>query len=202
MRLAHLPAEKTPVVFGVHSDVAEHYKVPPDAYPPHATTLDYAVAATPRADSQFAGSLFTTSSALLRKCVKLSSASTGSTLITVPLLARFKMPSRFEHHTRVWLPRCDINFLKRAYPIWEGLAMTRRNPGGFLLSALFLVLPPSPAVLLGPPSASAEDQILPLKIKVGEKAPDFALPSADGTTVRLSDYAGHNVLIDFYRGYW
>src|SRR6516164_4901390 len=45
MRLAYLPAEKAPVVFGVHSEVAEHYKVPPNAYPPHATTLDYVVAA-------------------------------------------------------------------------------------------------------------------------------------------------------------
>jgi hypothetical protein len=45
MRLAYLPAEKEPVVFGVHSEIAEHYKVPPDAYPPHATTLDYIVAA-------------------------------------------------------------------------------------------------------------------------------------------------------------
>jgi len=45
MRLAYLPAEKEPVIFGVHSEVAEHYKVFPDAYPPHATTLDYVVAA-------------------------------------------------------------------------------------------------------------------------------------------------------------
>ena len=45
LRLAYLPAEKAPVVFGVHSEVAEHYEVPPDAYPPHATTLDYMVAA-------------------------------------------------------------------------------------------------------------------------------------------------------------
>jgi hypothetical protein len=45
MRLAYLPAEKEPVTFGVHSEIAEHYKVPPDAYPPHATTLDYIVAA-------------------------------------------------------------------------------------------------------------------------------------------------------------
>ncbi|TAM83406.1 MAG: redoxin domain-containing protein [Acidobacteria bacterium] len=53
-----------------------------------------------------------------------------------------------------------------------------------------------------PLTANAQDQILPLKVKVGEKAPDFALPSAEGKTVRLSDFAGHNVLIDFYRGYW
>lgn len=41
-----------------------------------------------------------------------------------------------------------------------------------------------------------------LKVRVGEKAPDFALPSADGKTIRLSDYAGRNVLIDFYRAHW
>jgi hypothetical protein len=45
MRLAYLPAEKEPVVFGVHSEIAEHYKVSPDAFPPHAATLDYVVAA-------------------------------------------------------------------------------------------------------------------------------------------------------------
>ena len=44
-RLAHLPAESAPVTFGVHSELAEHYGVPPGAYPPHATTLDYVVAA-------------------------------------------------------------------------------------------------------------------------------------------------------------
>jgi hypothetical protein len=46
LRLAYLPAEKEPVHFGVHSEVAEHYKVPPDKFPPRATTLDYVVAAT------------------------------------------------------------------------------------------------------------------------------------------------------------
>jgi uncharacterized OsmC-like protein len=45
IRLAYLPAENEPVVFGVHSEVAAHYKVLPDAYPPRATTLDYVVAA-------------------------------------------------------------------------------------------------------------------------------------------------------------
>jgi len=45
MRRAYLPAEQQPVIFGVHSEVAEHYNVSPDAYPPRATTLDYVVAA-------------------------------------------------------------------------------------------------------------------------------------------------------------
>ena len=45
IRRAYLPAEKTPVIFGVHGAVAEHYKVSPDVLEPHATTLDYVVAA-------------------------------------------------------------------------------------------------------------------------------------------------------------
>jgi hypothetical protein len=45
IRRAFLPAEQQPVIFGVHGAVAKHYKVAPDAYEPHATTLDYVIAA-------------------------------------------------------------------------------------------------------------------------------------------------------------
>ena len=45
LRRAYLPAEPTPVLFGVHGAVAEHYKVSPEVSEPHATTLDYIVAA-------------------------------------------------------------------------------------------------------------------------------------------------------------
>jgi hypothetical protein len=45
VRLAYLPAEEKPVTFGVHGAIAEHYKVPPDRFETHATTLDYVVAA-------------------------------------------------------------------------------------------------------------------------------------------------------------
>jgi len=45
VRRAWLPAHEQPVTFGVHSEVAEHYGVSPDEYPPDATTLDYVVAA-------------------------------------------------------------------------------------------------------------------------------------------------------------
>jgi hypothetical protein len=45
VRRAYLPAEQQPVIFGVHGAVAEHYKVPPGDLEPHATTLDYIVAA-------------------------------------------------------------------------------------------------------------------------------------------------------------
>jgi len=45
LRRAWLPAESEPVLFGVHGAIAEHYKVPPEVAEPHATTLDYIVAA-------------------------------------------------------------------------------------------------------------------------------------------------------------
>ncbi|GBC81605.1 hypothetical protein HRbin10_00717 [bacterium HR10] len=45
LRRAYLPAEAQPVLFGVHSEVAAHYGVDPRVHEPHATTLDYLVAA-------------------------------------------------------------------------------------------------------------------------------------------------------------
>jgi hypothetical protein len=45
VRRAFLPAEDEPVIFGVHSEIAEHYGVDPERFAPHATTLDYVVAA-------------------------------------------------------------------------------------------------------------------------------------------------------------
>jgi hypothetical protein len=44
-RLAHVPAAREPVRFGVHSEVAEHYGVDPESFPAEPTTLDYVVAA-------------------------------------------------------------------------------------------------------------------------------------------------------------
>lgn len=46
IRRAFVPGAEEPVLFGVHSEVAEHYGVSPDAEEPHASTLDYVVAAT------------------------------------------------------------------------------------------------------------------------------------------------------------
>ncbi len=45
MRNAWLPALEDSITFGVHSEIAEHYGVSPDEYPPDATTIDYLVAA-------------------------------------------------------------------------------------------------------------------------------------------------------------
>ena len=39
--------------------------------------------------------------------------------------------------------------------------------------------------------------------KVGERAPDFSLPSDKGATVALKDYLGKaKVVLVFYRGSW
>ncbi len=51
-------------------------------------------------------------------------------------------------------------------------------------------------------SSASQVPYLPLRVKVGEKAPDFALPSAGGGTVRLSALQGHDLLLDFYEGFW
>jgi AhpC/TSA family protein len=50
-----------------------------------------------------------------------------------------------------------------------------------------------------PPSATGTST----KLKVGEKAPDFALPNGDGKLVTLSEYTQRTpVVLVFYRGFW
>jgi AhpC/TSA family len=56
--------------------------------------------------------------------------------------------------------------------------------------------PLAPPVL--PPSAAPRTSL-----KVGDKAPDFALPNGDGKLVVLSEYTARMpVVLVFYRGYW
>ena len=45
LRRAFLPVRSDPVLFGVHSAIAEHYGVDQHVHEPHDTTLDYLVAA-------------------------------------------------------------------------------------------------------------------------------------------------------------
>ena len=44
LRRAYLPQVELPVMFGVHSEIAEQYGVDPQVHDPQATTLDYVVA--------------------------------------------------------------------------------------------------------------------------------------------------------------
>lgn len=47
LRIAKLPGEPQSVAFSVHGAIAEHYKVNPASITePHASTLDYVIAAT------------------------------------------------------------------------------------------------------------------------------------------------------------
>jgi hypothetical protein len=46
LRLAQLPAETEPVRFGTHGPIARHYGIKGDVPEPHATTIDYVIAAT------------------------------------------------------------------------------------------------------------------------------------------------------------
>lgn len=44
-RSATLPAESEPVLFGVHGAIAAHYGADMTKIEPHATTIDYVIAA-------------------------------------------------------------------------------------------------------------------------------------------------------------
>ncbi len=46
LRLATLPETEEPVSFGVHGEIAKYYGVDTEVVEPHATTLDYVIAAT------------------------------------------------------------------------------------------------------------------------------------------------------------
>jgi hypothetical protein len=46
LRLAYMPVESEPVRFGTHGPIARHYGIQGEVPDPHATTLDYVVAAT------------------------------------------------------------------------------------------------------------------------------------------------------------
>jgi cytochrome oxidase Cu insertion factor (SCO1/SenC/PrrC family) len=67
-----------------------------------------------------------------------------------------------------------------------------------LLLALLFVFAAAAAHAQLPASANAP--------KVGEKAPDFTLPAAQGNSVKLSELysaeKGQWALLVFYRGYW
>jgi hypothetical protein len=46
LRLAEMPTEPVPVRFGTHGPIARHYGIQGEVPEPHATTIDYVIAAT------------------------------------------------------------------------------------------------------------------------------------------------------------
>jgi len=57
---------------------------------------------------------------------------------------------------------------------------------------------------LAPPVIpKATDTAKSTTLKLGDKAPDFALPNGDGKLVILSEYTQRSpVVLVFYRGFW
>ena len=52
-------------------------------------------------------------------------------------------------------------------------------------------------------AVAASAQAPQAKLKVGDKAPEFALPNGDGKMVSLSEYTARTpVVVVFYRGFW
>ena len=45
-RRAYLSGTPDPILYGVHSEIVEHYNVDPNLHNPHATALDHVIAAT------------------------------------------------------------------------------------------------------------------------------------------------------------
>jgi len=59
------------------------------------------------------------------------------------------------------------------------------------------------AIVLKARDELARSGIVEGMLKVGERAPDFALPSTRGGTVRLSDLLKKGpVVLAYYRGHW
>ena len=47
-------------------------------------------------------------------------------------------------------------------------------------------------------AAAAAQAPVPVELKVGDKAPEFALPGTDGKTHKLSDYRGKTVVLAWF----
>lgn len=49
-----------------------------------------------------------------------------------------------------------------------------------------------------PPSAPAQTPVPESKLKIGDKAPEFALQGSDGKVHKLSDYKGKTVVLAWF----
>ena len=65
-------------------------------------------------------------------------------------------------------------------------------------SAALAALAALPAVAQTPSSAPAQAPAPEAKLKVGDKAPEFALQGSDGKVHRLSDYKGKTVVLAWF----
>ena len=69
------------------------------------------------------------------------------------------------------------------------------------VAPVFAQSPQSPLAPPNPPAPASTGAAI--KLKVGDKAPDFGLPNGDGKLVLLADYISRSpVVLVFYRGFW
>lgn len=72
----------------------------------------------------------------------------------------------------------------------------------FLLISAVSVCGQQPQSPLAPPVLPSAEKPA-ASLKVGDKAPEFALPNGDGKLVTLSEYTARSpVVLVFYRGFW
>jgi len=77
--------------------------------------------------------------------------------------------------------------------VFGTLIMMLAAGGAFAQSAQSPLAPPKTPAPTGPKTF----------LKIGDKAPDFALPNGDGKIVVLSEYTQRSpVILIFYRGFW
>jgi peroxiredoxin len=81
--------------------------------------------------------------------------------------------------------------LRRFTPIRAGLKLASRNAGSLIvLVGMFLLAP----AFVGQQDVHAT----PMPLESRKQAPDFQLVTADGTKMKLSDYRGKVVLVNFW----
>ena len=78
------------------------------------------------------------------------------------------------------------------------------QPSRLIALALFIFFVISPAYAqLGPKDGANLKPTDLERVKMGDKAPDFALENMDGKKIFFSDFSGKkNVVLVFYRGHW
>jgi len=78
----------------------------------------------------------------------------------------------------------------------------KRRLGPVLLVGLLAVAAVAVTALWWPgwlrPAPTPEVSGLPVGYRVGQRAPDFTLPTFEGTSIALSDYRGRIVVLDFW----
>jgi hypothetical protein len=122
-----------------------------------------------------------------------------SAWVMVRLIAADYCIFRFGHASN----KIPVILVMGAGRTWRQHMMTV-NPlhGAGRVTSTILIMAAALSITAFTERATAKEVRSELRIRVGDKAPEFTLNASDGKRVKLSDYAGRIVLLDFYRAYW